>query len=131
LGLLLKQNPRNKMALEYLIAYFLLNGNVKEIWNYISEIGAITSFKIPRHVQEALIVNAVLTPNFDPNLLKKIIHPLNFNRFVEYQQIFHKYGGNKYSAQQDLKTRFGDTYWYYLMFVKPASRQSESQNEYQ
>ena len=131
LGLLLKQNPRNKMALEYLIAYFLLNGNVKEIWNYISEIGAITSFKIPRHVQEALIVNAVLTPNFDPNLLKKIIHPLNFNRFVEYQQIFHKYGGNKYNAQQDLKTRFGDTYWYYLMFVKPASRQSESQNEYQ
>jgi len=131
LELLLKQNPKNKMALEYLIAYYLLNGNVKEIWNHILDIGTMTAFKIPRHVQEALIINAVLTPKFDPNQLKKIIHPLNYNRFVEYQQIFRKYRGNKYNAQQDLKIRFGDTYWYYLMFVKPASRQSESQNEYQ
>jgi hypothetical protein len=91
----------------------------------------MTSFKIPRHVQEALMVNAALTPKFDLSQLKKIVHPLNFNRFVEYEQIFHKYGGNKNSAQQYLKIRFGDTYWYYLMFVKPSSRQSENQNEYQ
>ncbi len=131
LGLLLKQNPRNKMALEYLIAYYLLNGNVKEIWNHISFIGTMTSFKIPRHVQEALMVNAALTPKFDLGQLKQLVHPLNYNRFIEYEQIFRKHKGDKYSAQQDLKIRFGDTYWYYLMFVKPSSRQSDSQNEYQ
>jgi hypothetical protein len=129
--LLLKQNPKNKMALEYLIACYLLNGNVKEIWKHISEIGATTFFKIPRHVQEALMVNAALTPKFDLNQLKKIVHPLYYNRFVEYEQIFRKHKGNKYSAQQDLKIRFGDTYWYYLMYVKPGSMQSESQHEYQ
>jgi hypothetical protein len=131
LELLLKQNPKNKMAVEYLIACYLLNGNVKEIWNHISDIGAVTSFQIPRHVQEALMVNAALTPKFDLSQLKKLVQPINFNRFVEYEQIFRKYGGNKNSAQQYLKIRFGDTYWYYLMFVKPSSRQSESQNEYQ
>ncbi|MCX6122630.1 MAG: DUF6057 family protein [Ignavibacteriales bacterium] len=131
LELLLKQNPKNKMAFEYLIACYLLNGNVKEIWNLIPYIAAMTSFKIPRHVQEALMVNAALTPKFDLSQLKKIVHPLNFNRFVEYEQIFRKYGGNKNSAQQYLKIQFGDTYWYYLMFVKPSSRQSENQNEYQ
>lgn len=131
LELLLKQNPKNKMAFEYRIAYYLLNGNVKEIWNHISDIGAMTSFKTPRHVQEALIINAVLTPKFDLSQLKKVVHLLNYNRFIEYQQIFRKHGGNKYNAQQDLKIRFGDTYWYYLMFVKPSSRQSESQHEYQ
>jgi hypothetical protein len=130
LDLLLKRNPKNKMAFEYRIAYYLLNGNVKEIWNHISDIGAMTSFKIPRHVQEALMVNAALTPKFDLGQLKKNVLPLNFNRFVEYQQIFRKHGGNKYSAQQDLKIRFVDTYWYYLMFVKPSSMQLDSQNEY-
>jgi hypothetical protein len=131
LELLLKQNPKNKMAFEYIIACYLLNGNVKEIWNHIPYIAAMTSFKIPRHVQEALMVNAALTPKFDLNQLRKIVHPLNLNRFVEYEQIFRKYGGNKNSAQQYLKIRFGDTYWYYLMFVKPSSRQSENRNEYQ
>jgi hypothetical protein len=131
LELLLKQNPKNKMAFEYLIAYYLLNGNVKEIWNHISYIGTLTSFKIPRHVQEALMVNAALTPQFDLIQLKNMVHPLIYNRFVEYQQILRKYGRNKYSAQQYLKVRFSDTYWYYLMFVKNASQQSEGQYEYQ
>jgi hypothetical protein len=131
LELLLKQNPKNKMALEYLFACYLLNGNVREIWNHISDLSAVTTLKIPRHVQEALMVNAALTPKFDMNQLRTLVHPLIYSRFVEYEQIFRKHEGKKYNAQQDLKIRFGDTYWYYLMFVKPSSKQSDSQNEYQ
>jgi hypothetical protein len=130
LELLLKRNPKNKMAFEYQMAYHLLNGNVKEIWKRISDIGALTSFKIPRHIQEALMVNAVLTPKFDLSQLKKLVQPLNYNRFIEYQQILRKHGGNKSSAKQDLQIRFGDTYWYYLMFVKPSPTQLDRQNEY-
>lgn len=131
LDLLLKQNPKNKMAFEYMIAYHLLNGNLKEIAKHLSDFNALAYFQLPRHVQEALILLAALTQKFDQNQLKKIVHPLNYQHFIEYQQILLKHKGNKNEARQDLQTKFGDTYWYYLMFVRPASQQSESHNEYQ
>jgi hypothetical protein len=132
LELLLKRNPKNKMAFEYLIAYFLLNGNLNEIWKRYSDLDTITYFKIPRHVQEALMMNAVLTPNFDLSQLKKVVDPLIYNRFVDYQQILYKYKDGKYEgAKQELKLRFGDTYWYYLMFSKSPLQRSNSHNEYQ
>lgn len=116
--------------LHFLIELVLLNGNVKEIWERISDIAGMTSSKIPRHVQEALLVNAAMTPNFDLRQLNKLVHPVNYNRFLEYQQILRNHGGNKYNAQQNLQSRFGDTYWYYLMFTKPSPKQLERQNEY-
>jgi hypothetical protein len=131
LELLLKRNPKNTMAFEYLIASFLLNGNSNEIWKRYSDVDTITSFEIPRHVQEALMMNAVLTPNFDMRRLRKIVDPLIYNRFVDYQQILYKFRNNKYGAKQELKIRFGDTYWYYLMFTKPSLQQSNRYNEYQ
>jgi len=132
LELLLKRNPKNKMAFEYLIASFLLNGNSNEIWKRYSDLDTITSFKIPRHVQEALMMNAVMTPNFDLSRLRKMVDPLIYNRFVDYQQILYKYKDGKYDgAKQELKIRFGDTYWYYLMFTRPYPKQSDRYNEYQ
>ena len=131
LELLLKRNPRNKMAFDYMIAYNLLNGNLKGLIHYIPYFNAFAYFQIPRHVQEALILIAALTPKFDQNQLKNIIHPLIYNRFIGYQQIIAKHRGDRYNARQELQARYGDTYWYYLMFVKTASQQSESQREYQ
>ena len=77
------------------------------------------------------MINAALTPQFDLNQLKKMVQPFTYNRFVEYEKIFRTYRGNKYNAQQALKIQFGDTYWYYLMFVKPAPRQLEGKNAFQ
>jgi hypothetical protein len=131
LELLLKRNPKNKMTFEYLIAYYLLSGNLKEILDHLSDFNAFAYFQLPRHVQEALALIAVLTPNFDQDQLKKWIHPLNYERLAEYRQILIKHKGDKNGARQELQMQFGDTYWYYLMFVKPASQQSESQYEYQ
>jgi len=131
LKLLLKRNPKNKMAFEYLIAYNLLNRNLKEILNHISDFNTFAYSQLPRHVQEALILNAVLTPDFDKNQLKKWIHPNNFKRFVEHRQVLVKYNGDKNSAKYELQRQFGDTYWYYLMFVKPGLLQPITQYEYQ
>lgn len=132
LEMLLKRNPKNKMAFEYLIASFLLNGNSNEIWQRYSAVDTITSSEIPRHVQEALMMNAVMTPNFDLSRLRKMVNPIIYNRFVDYQQILYKYRDGKYAGtKQELKIQFGDTYWYYLMFTKSYQKQSNGYNEYQ
>jgi hypothetical protein len=131
LNLLLKRNPKNKMAFEYLIAYNLLSGNLVEILNHLSGFNTFAYYQLPRHVQEALTLITALNPNLDQDQLKKWIHPLNYKRLAEYRQILIKHKGDKNDARQELQRQFGDTYWYYLMFVNPASRQLESQYEYQ
>jgi hypothetical protein len=126
---LVRRNPKNKMAVEYLFAYYLLNGDLKKIWTRISDFSASGYASIPRHVQEALLLYAALIPKFDVNQLKKWVHPLVYKSFIEYEQTIRGHGGGLASAKQDLQARFGDTYWYYMMFVKSASRRSESQND--
>jgi hypothetical protein len=131
LELLLKRNPRNRMAFEYMIADLLLTGNLKEIFDHVPDFHSFHYALLPRHVQEAIILVASLTPNIDLTQLKSLVLQSNFKRFLEYRQILLTHGGDRYSTMQDLKGQYGDTYWYYFMFVKPASRPSESQNEFQ
>jgi hypothetical protein len=126
-----KRNPKNKMAFEYLIAYHLLNANINGIWDHLPDFRALNYAKIPCHVQEALIVSAAMTPNFDLNKLKEWIDPITVEHFVAYRKILIKHKEDKSGARQELQAWFGDTYWYYLMFVKSAPRQPEKQNEYQ
>lgn len=55
LGLLLKQNAKNKMAYEYLISYALLEGDLDHFMQYYALGSNFTYTHIPRPVQEVLI----------------------------------------------------------------------------
>ncbi len=131
LELLLNRNPRNKMAFEYLVAYFLLNGNLKEIFTIVPGFKAFQYDHIPVHVQEALILGAAFTPKFDQKMLKGLVEASVVKHFMEYRQSALKYQGNKSEAKRAMQKEFGDTYWYYALFTRPAKRQSESQNDFQ
>jgi hypothetical protein len=131
LELLLKRNPNNKMAFEYLIAYYLLTGNLNGIANYFPAFGFFKYPQIPRYVQEALLIIASLNSNFDQNQLNSLVQPITRERFLNYQQILNKYKGSISGAKPELQVQFADTYWYYLMYMRPEARQSENQNEFQ
>jgi hypothetical protein len=128
---LVKRNPSNRMALEYLFAYYLLNGELKNIRDHVPDFAAAGYRGVPMHVQEALLLYAALIPNFDVNQLKKWVHPLVYKRFLEYERVLRGFGGNRADARKDLYAGFGDSYWYYAMFVKSASKRSENQNDFQ
>lgn len=131
LDLLLKRNPNNKMAFEYMIADLLLSGNLREILDHLADFNSFHYAQFPRHVQEAVIFAASLNPKFNQELLQNIVQQGNFQRFLEYRRILSTHKGDRNGAIQDLKGRYDDTYWYYLIFVKPATRPLESQNEFQ
>jgi len=131
LELLLERNPNNKMAFEYLIAYYLLTGNLNGIVNYFQAFGFFKYPQIPRYVQEALLIIASLDSNFDQKQLNSLVRPLTRQRFLNYQQILNKYKGNISGAKPELQVQFADTYWYYLMYMRPEARQSEKHNEFQ
>jgi hypothetical protein len=130
LEILLNRNPKNKMAFEYMIAYHLLAGNLLKLMNYIPDLKTLGYTKLPIHVQEAMLVVASQTPSFDKNMLYSMVSRNTYERFVAYQKILQKYQRNMSSARQELQNQFGDTYWYYLMYIRPGSRPSEEQHEY-
>lgn len=128
LELLLKRNPENKMAFEYLMAYYLLDGNLEEIYSNVSKFNLFGNSQFPRYIQEALIFGAAVNQKLDYNQVKNLINPLIFKRFMEYRQIILNHNGNNSIAKQYLRGSFSDTYWYYFMFIKPAAQKLKSQS---
>jgi hypothetical protein len=131
LSLLLKRNPSNKMAFEYMIADLLLTGNLREIFDHLGDFETFHYAQIPRHVQEAVIFAASVNPKISTDILQSYVTQNNFQRFLKYRKILVSHQGDRDGAIRDLSGQYDDTYWYYLMFVKPPTRQSESQNEFQ
>jgi hypothetical protein len=113
-----------------MIAYHLLTGNLLELMNHIPDFKALGYTQLPVHVQEAMLVVASQTPNFNVNMLYSMVFRNTYERFVAYQQILQKFQGNISAAKQELQNQFGDTYWFYLMYVRPGSRPPEEQHEY-
>jgi hypothetical protein len=130
LRLLLKRNPENKMAFEYLIAYELLAGDLKAVWSHMPDFVALGYPRLPRHVQEAVVFGAALDPKSDPTRLANLIRQPVFGRFMEFRKAFSAYRNNAHIAKQELRKQFGDTYWYYLTLARSSSRQVESEDEY-
>jgi len=87
---LVRRNPKIKWHSNILIASFLLNGNSNESGNVIRiQEQSFCWNSAPR--QEALMMNAVLIQISIGAPLKKLVDPLIYNRFVDYQQIIYKY----------------------------------------
>jgi tetratricopeptide (TPR) repeat protein len=131
LELLLKRNPNNKMAFEYLMTYYLMDGNLQGFLNHFAD-GRIFNYpRIPMHMQEALLIIASMSTNVNQNQLNTIVEPNTFRRFAAYQQILQNYQSNISKAKQEVQMRFGDTYWFYLMYERSKPLQSEDHNEFQ
>lgn len=116
------------MAFEYLMAYYLLDGNLEEIYSNVSKFNLFGNSQFPRYIQEALIFGAAVNQKLDYNQVKNLINPLIFKRFMEYRQIILNHNGNNSIAKQYLRGSFSDTYWYYFMFIKPAAQKLKSQS---
>jgi hypothetical protein len=58
LDLLLRRNPKNKMAFEYLAAYQLLSGNLRNFSSLIPYFDTLNYTRMPRHAQESLLLVA-------------------------------------------------------------------------
>lgn len=115
---LLQQNPGNRMAFEYWVAYQLLEGDLEYLWNNIDKFRAFGYNRIPRHVQEMLLLYAYLSKWNQPDKLKPYVDNSNVQRFSEFERIIVQYRSNKSSAQKASKQEFGDTYWYFWMFIR-------------
>jgi hypothetical protein len=121
---LLRRNPENKTAFEYLMALHLIRCNHRAVYERLADIDRFYALEMPRLLQEAVLLHAAFTQGFDFKSMASRISPAAFGRFREYRNVLAQYGNNPQNARQALQEQFGGTYWFHCMFNRPQAAQS-------
>lgn len=118
LGNLLERNRHNRMAFEYLMAYYLLTGRHEKITENIQYFRDLGYDKIPRCYEEAIALDIAMSQK-EPNMHGWTIS----NRTVQRYEAFNSVGRNPIYSRLDprglkevLARDFADTYFFYYLF---------------
>jgi len=121
---LLRTNPRNRMAAEFLMAHYLLARRSDLVAANLARLRQCGMTELPRHVQEAVVQFAwhhrdQPIPLFGFALSREVCN--GYPRFVERLAPHAKDPAGAWNA---LKDRYGRTYWFYATFgCTPLGRQ--------
>jgi hypothetical protein len=113
---LLDRNPRNKMAFEYLMACYLLTGQVDKIAANIQRLDELGYQAIPTLYEEAIVIYAN-SQGSRSDLNKFGIKRATMERYVKFVQL--KRTLNPYNRQAVLRrliVEFGTSYFFYFSF---------------
>jgi hypothetical protein len=118
---MVKENPENKMAFEYLMAFYMINKDLSNFINLIPVMERMQYSKVPVSYQEAIMYIIGLN-NEDPmtNSPQYVSQDTRL-RMKAYGDIYTAYP----DAQERLEKRFSGTYWYYLHFSDAELSQVE------
>ncbi|UCH14929.1 MAG: hypothetical protein JSV22_02925, partial [Bacteroidales bacterium] len=123
---LLEENVKNKMAFEYFIANSLLKHNIGIVIKSLYYLPELNYSKIPRHIEEAILIYILFQNGEDIQLKPYQISELTKENFNRYNYIlYNKHNNNLKAAKRDLSKYFSKTYWYYLHYVSPITTKKE------
>ncbi|MBN2200585.1 hypothetical protein JW777_01370 [bacterium] len=123
---LLRDHPDNRMALEYRVATDLLAGRLKDLPDFVRAFRALDYPRIPRHVEEALVLRWALSGEKDPPPEMRVVAPETVRRFGEFNRVLGRHRGDRAAAGADLQASFGGTYWYYAFTRQAAGRRAQA-----
>jgi hypothetical protein len=112
LNRMVKEHPDNKIAFEYLMAFYMINKDMRNFINLIPVMEKMGYGKVPVSYQEAIMYIIGLN-NEDPMTNSPMYVSQDTRlRMKAYADIYTKYP----DAQERLEKRFSGTYWFYLHF---------------
>lgn len=115
LPMLVKTNPNNRKAYEYLMSWLMLNKNVEAVVNNTVLLKTMGYTRIPRHIEEAILMYQNSTGKY-PDLGGLTLSRESMERFDAYFNTYIKARNNPSSFRDIMRSRFGNTYWYYYHF---------------
>jgi hypothetical protein len=119
LSLLLEKNSQNRMAFEYLIAWYLLN---KQLGKFVSNIERLRDFgyiELPTHYEEAALIY-VYSAGKGVALGGYQSSPTLRRQIEDFSRILRGYGAEKRAAFNDLARNYRDTYFFYYIYANPG-----------
>lgn len=130
---LLERNPENRIASDYRAALALMEGDHRRLWETLDSAPRPAGWesRTPRHVQEAFLFHAAVTPGFNARRLQPWIDGDTALRFRRFEETLKRAGNNRSLAESAVRDAFGGTYWVYRMFDRPAARPAEGPDDFQ
>jgi len=113
---LIYENPKNKMAFEYLIAFNLLTRHIDILPKYANMFNTFGYYKMPLVVEEALLLSSSFNEN---KLSQDFFTPssLAISSFSKFYSIFiSKYSGDPQSSFIEMTDSCGYSYFYYYIY---------------
>ncbi|MEN6333277.1 MAG: DUF6057 family protein, partial [Phycisphaerales bacterium] len=112
---------RNRMAFEYLTAWYLLKGNLPKFAQQVERRGEFGCTEIPPLWQEAIVIYAYGTDKMDV-LRGLAIDPEVERRFKNFSGVAKSYGSNMAAAIPSLARDYRGSYFFYYFCTKVANR---------
>ncbi len=112
---LLEKNRQNRMAFEYLMALYLLTGQLDKFIENLNYLDDLDYSEIPRHYEEAILVYTSVSKKL-VNLRGRRLSPQSHQRFKGFLETFNRYGGNNQAAFSELAKNYGDSYFFYYTY---------------
>jgi hypothetical protein len=111
---LLEKNRQNRMAFEYLMAWYLLNGQLDKFAQNLERLDDFNYSQIPRLYEEAILY--MLNRGKAVNLHGRRITAESQRRFTDFLNIYNRHGRNENVALKELKKKYGDSYLFYTLY---------------
>ena len=123
---LLAQDSNNRMAFEYLMAGYMLTFRLGLLTATLQTSDTFFSSALPRPYQEAVMVFMFQTRGETMESIGERVGIKTRAQFHDFMQILQLYYGNAWAARDELKKKYGHTYWYYSLFNNPTARKETS-----
>jgi len=112
---LLDENKHNKMAFEYLMAYYMLTGQLDKFAQNIQRLDNFGYPHIPRLYEEAILMyNDIMRKPI--SLDRYQISRQSIERAADFRKIYNRHMRNKFAAKNDLIKKYGDSYFFYFVY---------------
>ena len=116
---LLKRNPKNKMAFEYLMAHYMLTGKLEKFVENIIRLEEFGYNRIPRHYEEAILLYRGNTGK-QVDLHNRKISAESIKRYNKFGSLYQQFGNNKPGLKKAMLSEgLNNTYFYYGLFFSP------------
>ncbi len=116
---ILEENLHNRMAYEYLMAYYILDKDLNNFIRYLQYLDELGYKEIPKNYEEALLFYLSRRDAKRISLGKYRFNENILSRYKDYVSIIMKNKGDIEAAKKELQKYHGNTCWFYLHFINP------------
>ena len=109
----LRQNPENRLSFQYLMAFYLLSGQLEKVAQNLERVRALQLPVLPRHLQEAIVLFEKTNPGTQLDLHGLAISPSIEQRYQRFNEAAVRCTAE--TAPVLLAKEFGDSYWYFFI----------------
>ena len=121
LYLLSKETNLNKMAYNYLMIGTMLDHQIENFVYCASRLKEYGYTRIPKLYMEGLIYSALFSSSLPAEITELDYDNSILARFSAFRSELPMLQQNPREAKEILKRKYGDTYWYYLIFDSPLN----------